>query len=57
MSRFNYVTLVSKEVEIKIIQDKSFKGTVKQLYDDVIILESDKGSVILKKSDVVSIVY
>lgn len=56
MSKFNFVTLVGKEVEIKIIQDKSFKGKVKQVFDDVVILESEKGNIILKKSDVVSIV-
>jgi len=57
MARFNYVTLVGKEVEIKIIQDKSFKGKVKQVFEDVIILESERGDVILKKSDVMMIKY
>lgn len=56
MTRFNYVTLVGKEVEIKIIQDKSFKGKVKQVFDDVVILESEGGDIILKKQDIVSIV-
>ena len=57
MTRFNYVTLVGKEVEIKTTQDKGFKGKVKQVFDDVIILESEKGDIILKKSDVVLITY
>jgi len=57
MARFNYVTLVGKEVEIKMIQDKSFKGKVKQVFEDVIILESERGDVILKKSDVMMIKY
>lgn len=56
MARFNYVTLVGKEVEVKIIQDKSFKGKVKQVFDDVVILESERGDIILKKQDIVSIV-
>lgn len=55
MSKFNYVTLVSKEVEIKLTQDKSFKGKVKQVFDDVIILENERGDTILKKEDIVSI--
>lgn len=57
MTRFNYVTLVNKEVEIKLVQDKSFKGRVKQVFEDVIILESGTKDIILKKSDVVSIAY
>ncbi len=58
MTRFNYVTLVGKEVEIKIIQDKSFKGKVKQVFDDVIVLESggsERENVYLKKQDITSI--
>ncbi len=55
MARFNYVTLVGKEVEIKIIQDMSFKGKVKQVFDDVIVLESEGGDVYLKKQDIISI--
>lgn len=59
MARFNYVTLVSKEVEIKTIRDKSFKGKVKQVFDDVIVLEnSDKLTTVdiyLKKEDIISI--
>ena len=55
VSRFNYVTLVGKEVEIKIIQDKSFKGRVKQVFDDVIVLEDNEKDTYLKKQDIVSI--
>ena len=58
MARFNYVTLVGKEVEIKIIQDKSFIGDVKQVFDDVIVLEnvgSERENVYLKKQDIVFI--
>ena len=59
MSKFNYVTLVGKEVEIKIIRDKSFKGKVKQVFEDVIVLEnSDKLTTVdiyLKKQDIISI--
>lgn len=58
MARFNYVTLVGKEVEIKIIQDKSFIGDVKQVFDDVIVLEnigSKRENVYLKKQDIISI--
>ena len=57
MSKFNFVTLVGKEVEIKIIRDKSFKGKVKQVFEDVIILESETKDIILKKSDVMMIKY
>lgn len=57
MTRFNYVTLVGKEVEVKIIQDKSFKGKVKQVFDDVVILESEGGDIILKKEDIISVTF
>ena len=46
MSKFNFVTLVGKEVEIKLVQGQhhqTFKGRVKQVFDDVVILESEEG--------------
>lgn len=55
MSKFNFVTLVGKEVEIRIIQDKSFKGRVKQVFDDVVVLEDSEEDTYLKKQDIVSI--
>lgn len=56
MSEFNFVFLVGKKVLLKLDDEESHIGKIKQVFDDFIVLEDDANTHMIRKTRVGSVI-
>ena len=56
MGEFNFVFLVNKKVLLKLDDDESHVGKIKQVFDDFVVLEDDANTHMIRKTRINSVI-